>query len=92
MKFIPSVHSVYPDAEVYLFGSYAKESAREDSDIDVGIVIPEFDKDPELNWGRKGVLENMAFDIDWRLSPTVLTPNNKSGFYDCVTKVGERLA
>ena len=92
MEFIPSVRSVYPDAEVYLFGSYAKGTARENSDIDVGVVIPELDENPELNWGRKGLLENMAFDIDWRLSPTVVTPNNKSGFFDCVTQVGERLA
>lgn len=91
-KFLPSIYSVYPNAEVYLFGSYAKGCATEESDIDVGIIIPEFDPTPEINWGKRGQLEDMAFDIDYRLSPTVLTPNNRSGFFDSVTKLGERIA
>ena len=30
----------YPDAEVYLYGSYAKWCATEESDIDISIYLP----------------------------------------------------
>lgn len=91
-KFLPDVYSIYPEAKVYLFGSYAKGCATNTSDVDVGIVIPNLDPCPEINWAKRGQLEDKAFDIDYRLSPTVVTPNNHSGFYDSVTKIGKRIA
>ncbi len=37
-EFVRRVREAYPDAEVYLFGSYARGTWLEDSDVDVVVV------------------------------------------------------
>jgi len=61
--YIPEVDSIY------LFGSYSKGAAREDSDIDITIIM-----NSELQWReRKKILNNLyretgrrGFDVDFR--------------------------
>ncbi len=42
-KFLLEVAPDYPIKEAYLFGSYAKGNAREESDIDIAIVSDKFE-------------------------------------------------
>ena len=39
---INKINLILPEAKVYLFGSYATGTQREDSDIDICVVVPEF--------------------------------------------------
>ena len=45
-KYKEMVLSTIGPASVYLYGSYSKGSAREDSDIDVAVVVPEVKRRP----------------------------------------------
>jgi len=42
-RFIALVSTEFPVKSVYLFGSYAKGTARDDSDIDIAIVSDKFE-------------------------------------------------
>lgn len=39
---VARITSFLPDAKVYLFGSFAAGTQRKDSDIDICVVVPEF--------------------------------------------------
>ena len=39
------VSSLFDAPKVYLYGSYSKDCARKDSDIDVAVVVPELNGD-----------------------------------------------
>ena len=39
---VKKINQILPEAKVYLFGSYAAGTQREDSDIDICVVVPEF--------------------------------------------------
>lgn len=56
-----------------LFGSQVKGSAKYYSDIDVGVVSPEFGKDT-ISEGAK--LHLLANKIDWRIEPHPLNPKD----------------
>lgn len=62
----------------YLFGSYAKGTQHEDSDIDVCVVSPKFGKDylDEMSF-----LRSRALKIDIRIEPIPLTPTDFSDPY-----------
>jgi len=52
-----------------VFGSQARGDARPDSDIDVLVLSPLFDRDP---WARAGELWLAAEDIDWHIEPVAV--------------------
>lgn len=62
-----------PIEQAYLFGSYAKNTPHEWSDIDICIVSPRFEKtDPLVYlWKRR-----RPIDIDRRIEPYGLTPSD----------------
>lgn len=41
---VKKINHLFPKARVYLFGSYAKGTQREDSDIDLCVVAPEYEE------------------------------------------------
>lgn len=60
-------------SEAVLFGSWARGSARPDSDIDICIVSPALGKD----WVAETVnLRRLAFDIDSRIEPMPFGPDD----------------
>lgn len=72
-------NSGVPIQSAYLFGSYAKGTARKDSDIDVCVVSPTFGKDyidemVELNF--------QANKIDLRIEAIPMSPDDFSDRYD----------
>jgi len=57
--------------KVVLFGSYARGTAHEDSDIDVAIICKNFDFDP-IEQNMK--LWKLAVRVDTRLAPVFISP------------------
>lgn len=63
--------------QTFLFGSYAKKTANEKSDIDVGVVIP-YIKD---RFNKEVKLKLVASKIDDRIEPVVLTKTDLQDRY-----------
>jgi predicted nucleotidyltransferase len=72
--------------QVILFGSYAKGTAREDSDIDVAVVFERIDGDYLDVITR---LSRIRRDVEHRIEPVALEElNDRSGFLEEITKSG----
>jgi predicted nucleotidyltransferase len=75
--------------QIILFGSYAKNNAREDSDIDIAIVVEKFDDDYLSIITR---LNKLTRNIDDRIEPLLFLKNNdKSGFLGQIQTEGKIL-
>jgi predicted nucleotidyltransferase len=57
-EFTESVKSIYPDAKIYLYGSFAKYPSRRDSDVDLIVVSNCFEKIDY--WSRYSFLRRFA--------------------------------
>src|SRR3989344_6639221 len=77
-RFVSLVEKKYPVQGAYLFGSFAKNKDDEASDIDVCIVSPAFDGD---HWEKESELRRLSLDVDYRLSPVALTPEDMNDHY-----------
>ncbi len=69
LKYVKKICEEYKIEAIILFGSYAKGTEREDSDIDIAIVIDEFkdniiEEEVELMKHREG--------IDLRIEPHII--------------------
>jgi predicted nucleotidyltransferase len=72
--------------KVYLFGSYAKNTNREDSDIDVAIVVNNIEGD---YFSIHPLLWKLRRQIDDRIEPILIERNNDSGdFLSEIQKYG----
>ncbi|MDF2613441.1 MAG: hypothetical protein K0S71_1227 [Clostridia bacterium] len=68
-----SINSFLPDSEIYLFGSYAKREIKDESDIDILVLVKD-DTGPkelqEIRWKIEDKIyaaNNMAFEIDLKI-------------------------
>lgn len=64
-KFIKEIKKKYNVEAIILFGSYAKGTENEDSDIDIAIVSADFDD----IYDCMAILMGMTWDIDARIEP-----------------------
>ena len=64
-KFIKEIKKKYTVEAIILFGSYAKGTESEDSDIDIAIVSADFDD----IYDCMAILMGMTWDIDARIEP-----------------------
>ena len=72
--------------KVYLFGSYAKETNKEDSDIDVAIVVNSLKGDYFLT---TPLIWKLRRQIDDRIEPILIEKDNdSSGFLEEIQKSG----
>jgi len=72
--------------KVYLFGSYAKDTNSEDSDIDVAIVVNKINGD---YFSTTPLLWKLRRQIDDRIEPVLIEKNNDiSGFLDEIERTG----
>jgi uncharacterized protein len=72
--------------KMYLFGSYAKDTNGEDSDIDVAIVVNHLDGD---YFSTTPLLWKLRRQIDNRIEPVIIEiDNDKGGFLDEIRKYG----
>ena len=77
---IPSVK------EVILYGSYAKDKAKTNSDIDIAVIVKEI-KDNYLNTQIQ--LFKLRRSIDLRIEPVLIgESNDKSGFLEEIRETG----
>jgi predicted nucleotidyltransferase len=80
----------FPLEKVYLFGSYAKETNREDSDIDVAVVVKQIDGDFFL---INPLLWKLRRQIDDRIEPVLIESDfDDSGFLGEIQKYGIEIA
>jgi uncharacterized protein len=71
---------------VYLFGSYAKNTNKEDSDIDVAIVMSNI---PEDFFAVSPLLWKIRRQVDDRIEPVLIDKNNdQSGFLEEIKRSG----
>jgi predicted nucleotidyltransferase len=80
----------FPLEKVYLFGSYAKDSYRPDSDIDVAIVVNHLEGD---YFSIQPLLWKLRRQIDDRIEPILIERDyDKSGFLSEIQKYGIEIA
>jgi predicted nucleotidyltransferase len=71
---------------VYLFGSYAGENFREDSDIDVAVVVSNISGD---FFSVNPLLWKLRRQVDDRIEPVLIDRNNdRSGFLEEIKRNG----
>ena len=77
-QYVELIKQNYKVKQIYLFGSYAKGNAEEDSDIDVAIVLDRIGDD---YLAQSTKLFQLRRKIDLRIEPVLLEFNNDiSGF------------
>lgn len=93
-RFAPRALEIFPGAEVYLYGSHAKGYATKASDIDVALVLSEYDEDetPATIWEKTGKLWWEADEVDSRIEPVVRTRKDTTGFVRSIMDTGIRIA
>ena len=85
-QYVKLVKQNYKVKQIYLFGSYAKGNAKEESDIDVAIVLKKLGDD-YLEQTTK--LFQLRRKVDLRIEPVLLEFNNDiSGFLDEIISNG----
>jgi uncharacterized protein len=87
-KYADLVCVYFPVKKVILYGSYAKGSAREYSDIDVAVIVEKIDGDL---WESKSKLFSLTHDIDVSIEPVLFeaNANDPSGFLEEIQRTGE---
>lgn len=86
-RYAEAVRQNFPVSKVILYGSYAANSAKEESDIDVAVVLRRFEGDWLLSSAK---LFKLRRDIDSMIEPVLLEEDNDpSGFLANVLKTGE---
>ena len=77
--------------QFWLFGSYAKNSARKDSDIDVALVVNRLDKSYSV-LNTEPILWRLKRQIDLRIEPHVVARDTDyAGLLDDIQRTGIRI-
>ena len=86
-EYVNLVREHFPVQKVFLFGSYAKGTAREYSDIDVAVIVDKIDDILESEYK----LYALRRDIDEMIEPLIFEANSSdpSGFLEEIQKTGE---
>ena len=86
-KYSDLVRQNFDVRKIILYGSYSRDAARKDSDIDVAVVLDSVDEDFLMCEAR---LFRLRREIDTRIEPVLLEESNdKSGFLEEILKTGE---
>jgi predicted nucleotidyltransferase len=86
-KYTEAVKDFIPVRMVILYGSYARGTERQTSDIDVAVVVDKI-KGDYLEQSRQ--LFHLIRGIDSRIEPVLLSSkDDKSGFLDSILKYGK---
>jgi len=74
-----------PNATIYLFGSYSKGTAHEGSDIDVAVVVPEYEGDW---WAASSSLWRATRRVNTLIEPVLMEECHPSPLYEDVMRTG----
>jgi len=86
-KFSESVRTILDPVMVVLYGSYAKGTQTESSDIDVAVIVERITGD---YLDQEAALYRIRRDIDDRIEPVLLEKDNdRSGFLQSIMDSGE---
>ncbi|WP_456086878.1 nucleotidyltransferase domain-containing protein [Parabacteroides sp.] len=84
-KYKEMVASLLPLKALYLYGSYSKGNYREDSDIDIAVVVEHLSEnyfeDTPILWKLKRKVSNL-------IEPVLLTEDTNNPLYLDITKTG----
>lgn len=87
MQYTALVNEKMKPQKIILYGSYAKGNSKEDSDIDIAIVV---DKIDENFLDTEVMLYKLRRHVDDRIEPILIDSNeDKSGFLDEILKNGQ---
>ena len=64
-EYASAIKTIYDCKQVFLFGSYAKGTNREESDIDIAVILKEFENPIDIQLG----LMRLRRKIDSRIEP-----------------------
>ena len=84
-RYKKQVLSTIGPASVYLYGSYSKGYAREDSDIDVAVVVPEVKED---FLKTSSLLWSLTLDVNTQIEPVLIDTRHPSPLYSDILKTG----
>ena len=74
--------------QFWLFGSYAKGTPREHSDIDVALVVDHLDNDYDF-FETEPLLWKLTRQVDSRIQPVLIARDTDyAGFFDEIKKTG----
>ena len=79
------VVSAMGPAKVYLYGSYGKGTANEDSDIDVAVVVPEVKED---FLKASSLLWSLTWDVNTLIEPVLIDARYPSPLYQDILSYG----
>ena len=80
------VRDTMPVRMVVLYGSYVSGTPHEDSDIDIAVIVDEFEGD---YLKASAELFNLVRGVNTRIEPVLLSrKNDKSGFLESVVRRG----
>ena len=81
-----------PIEQFWLFGSYAKNNAHKDSDIDVALVVNHLDDDYCI-MQTESILWRLKRQVDFRIEPHVIASDaDYAGMLDEIQKTGIQIA
>lgn len=84
-KYKEMVASLLPVKALYLYGSYSKGNYREDSDIDIAVVVEHLNdnyfEDTPILWKLRRRVSNL-------IEPVLLTEDTNNPLYLDITKTG----
>ena len=84
-KYKEAISHLFDTADVYLYGSYSKGTAHQESDIDVAVIVPQLEGD----WLKLSTrLWVIAPKIDLHIEPVLMEKNEPSPLYDDVMRTG----
>lgn len=72
-------------ASVYLFGSYSKGTASENSDIDLAVVVPRLEGD---YMSTSAKLWRLTMDINTLIEPVLIEECHPSPLYEDILRTG----
>lgn len=85
-EYAAAVREVVDASAVFLYGSHAKGTATEDSDIDIAVVVKEL---PGDYLDTLSALWRLTRRVDQNIEPVLLTSDDdSSGFLHTVKKTG----
>ena len=87
MQYTALVNENMKPQKIILYGSYAKGNSKEDSDIDIAIIV---DKIDENFLDTEVMLYKLRRHVDDRIEPILIDSNeDKSGFLNEILKYGQ---